>query len=154
MHGRDFLTFFLQCPHHGFEEQFRIETFYDGLLQDDKIIIDSICQGKLMNMTTPQLTEMLEDVATTGYDWGLTKSGRRDTKRGVHLVEASPPLAAKIDGLIDALLEDKKQGKKLLMACDWCSSTNNEISKCQLMKEASTTEEQVSLMANARNNNP
>ncbi|CAL1379046.1 unnamed protein product [Linum trigynum] len=40
------------------------------------------------------------------------------------------------------------------MSCDWCSSTNHMISECQLMKEASTPEEQVSFIANARNNNP
>ncbi|CAL1389045.1 unnamed protein product [Linum trigynum] len=28
--------YFLQYPHHGFEKQFRIETFYGGLMQEDK----------------------------------------------------------------------------------------------------------------------
>ncbi|CAL1378554.1 unnamed protein product [Linum trigynum] len=48
-----FSNYFLQCPHHDFEEQFWNETFCGGLLRDNKILIDSLCQGKLMNMTTP-----------------------------------------------------------------------------------------------------
>ncbi|CAL1412288.1 unnamed protein product [Linum trigynum] len=56
--------YFLQCPHHGFEEKFRIETFYGGLHQEDKILIDSLCQGKLMNKTPPKVNELLEDMAT------------------------------------------------------------------------------------------
>ncbi|CAL1401862.1 unnamed protein product [Linum trigynum] len=63
-----FSDYFLQCPHHGFEEQFRIEIFYGGLIQDDKILIDSLFQGRLMNMTPPQVTELLEDMALKGYD--------------------------------------------------------------------------------------
>ncbi|CAL1408044.1 unnamed protein product [Linum trigynum] len=63
-----FSDYFLQCPHHGFEEKFRIETFYGGLMHDDKILIDSLCQGRLMNMTPPQVTELLEDMALKGYD--------------------------------------------------------------------------------------
>ncbi|CAL1388819.1 unnamed protein product [Linum trigynum] len=91
---------------------------------------------------------------TKGYDWGLTRSSGSNIERGVRSVEASPPLAAKIDCLLDTLLEDKNQGKKPLMACDWCLSTNHEISECQLMKEASIPKEQVSFIANAMNNNP
>ncbi|CAL1411017.1 unnamed protein product [Linum trigynum] len=146
--------YFLQCPHHGFEEQFQIETFYDSLHQDDKILIGSLCQGKLMNMTTTHVTKLLEDMESIGYDWGLTRSGKRSTTRGVKSVGVSPPLEAKIDRLIEALLEDKKHGKRVVMACDWCSSTNHEISDCQMMKESSTAKEEVSFIANARQNNP
>ncbi|CAL1411581.1 unnamed protein product [Linum trigynum] len=111
-----------------FGERFWIETFYDGLLQEDKILIDSLCQGKLMNKTPLERITLLEDMATKGYDWGLTRRDGRDVKRGVHSTEARPPLSTKIDQLTNALLEDKKQGKKPSMACDWCLSTNHEIS--------------------------
>ncbi|CAL1394567.1 unnamed protein product [Linum trigynum] len=117
--------YFLQCPHHGFEEQFQIETFYGGLMQEDKILIDSLCQGKLMNLAPPQITEILEDMALRGYDWGLTRSGRRSNERGVRSVGASAPLEAKLDKLIEVMLEDKRQGKRPVMSCDWCSSTSH-----------------------------
>ncbi|CAL1389195.1 unnamed protein product [Linum trigynum] len=78
-----FSDYFLQCPHHGFEEKFRIETFYGGLIQDDKILIDSLFQGKLMNITPPQVIELLVDMALKGYDWGLKRSGKRSIVRGV-----------------------------------------------------------------------
>ncbi|CAL1354653.1 unnamed protein product [Linum trigynum] len=95
-----FSDYFLQCPHHGFEEQFRIETFYGGLIQDDKILIDSLYQGKLMNMTPPEVTELLKDMSLKGYDWVLTRSGKISTERGVQIVGASAPLEAKLDKLI------------------------------------------------------
>ncbi|CAL1395336.1 unnamed protein product [Linum trigynum] len=113
--------YFLQCPHHGFEEQFLIETFYD------KILIYSFFQGRLMNMTPPQVTELLEDMALKRYDWGLTRSVKSTTERGVRSVGVSAPLEAKLDKLIELILEDKKQGKRAVMSCDWCSSTNHEI---------------------------
>ncbi|CAL1379644.1 unnamed protein product [Linum trigynum] len=49
-----YCDYFLQCLYHGFEEQFRIETFYGGLMKGDKILHDSLCQGKLMNMAPPK----------------------------------------------------------------------------------------------------
>ncbi|CAL1411279.1 unnamed protein product [Linum trigynum] len=149
-----FSDYFLQCPHHGFEEQFRIETFYGSLIKEDMILIDSLCQGKLMNMTPPQVTKLLEDMALKGYDWGLTRSERKSNDRGVRSVGASAPLEAKLDKLIEVILEDKKQGKRPVMSCDWCSSTNHEMAECQEMKEATTLEEQVNFVANARANNP
>ncbi|CAL1359554.1 unnamed protein product [Linum trigynum] len=147
--------YFLQCPHHGFEEQFRIETFYGGLMQEDNIVIDSLCQGKLMNMSPTQITEILEDMALRGYNWGLTISGRRsNNERGVRSVGASGPLEAKLDKLLEVILEDKRQGKRAVMSCDWCSSTSHEMAECQAMKEATIPKEQVNFMVNARVNNP
>ncbi|CAL1388462.1 unnamed protein product [Linum trigynum] len=145
--------YFLQCPHHGFEEQFRIETFYGGLIQEDKILIDSLCQWKLMNMNPPQVTELLEEMALKGYNWGLTRSGKRSNDRGVRSMGESAPLEAKLDKSIEVILEDKKQGKRSMMSYDWCSSTNHEIAEGQAMKEATTPEEQVNFVVNARANN-
>ncbi|CAL1381511.1 unnamed protein product [Linum trigynum] len=113
-----YFDYFLQCPHHGIEEQFRIETFYGGLIQEDKILIDSLCQWTLMNMALPQVTELLEDMAFRGYDWGLSRSGRRNNDRGVRSVGANAPLEAKFDKLIEVLLEDKRQGKRPVMSCN------------------------------------
>ncbi|CAL1381509.1 unnamed protein product [Linum trigynum] len=114
-----FSDYFLQCPHHGFKEKFRIKTFYGGLIQDDKILIDSLCQGKLMNMTPPQVTELLKYMSLKGYHWGLTRSGKISTKRGVQSVGASAPFEENLDKLIEVILEDNKQWNGALMFCSW-----------------------------------
>ncbi|CAL1381258.1 unnamed protein product [Linum trigynum] len=149
-----FSDYFLQCPHHGFEEQFGMGNFYGGLIHEDKILIDSLCQGRLMNMTPPQVNQLLQDMALKVYDWGLKISGKRSNERGVRSVGASVALEAKLDKLIEVIIEDKKQGKIAVMSCDWCSSTNREMAYCQAIKEASIPEEQVNFVANARGNNP
>ncbi|CAL1394231.1 unnamed protein product [Linum trigynum] len=123
-------------------------------MQEDKILIDSLCQGKLMNMAPPHITEILEDMALRGYDWGLTRSGRRGNDRGVRSVGASASLEAKLDKMREVMLEDKRHGKKPVFSCDWCSSTSHEMAECQAMKEATTLEEQVNFVENARVNNP
>ncbi|CAL1370586.1 unnamed protein product [Linum trigynum] len=76
-----FSDYFLQCPRHGFEEKLHIETFYGQLIHEDKILIDSLCQGRLINMTPPQVTQLLQDMTLKGYDWGLTRSGNRSNER-------------------------------------------------------------------------
>ncbi|CAL1365876.1 unnamed protein product [Linum trigynum] len=93
-------------------------------------------------------------MAFRGYDCGLTRSGIRSNERGVRSVGASAPLEAKLDKLLEVMLEDKRQGKQAVMSCDWCSSTSHEMAECQAMKEATTPEDQVNFVANARVNNP
>ncbi|CAL1370717.1 unnamed protein product [Linum trigynum] len=92
-------------------------------------------------------------MALKGYDWGLTTSGKRSTKSGVRSLGASASLESKLDKLIEVILEEKNQGKRAVMSCDWCSSTSHEIVDCQAMKETSTPEEKVSFIANTRGNN-
>ncbi|CAL1389515.1 unnamed protein product [Linum trigynum] len=105
-------------------------------------------------MTPPQVIELLKYMAFKGYNWGLKRSIKRSNDRGVRSVGASAPLEAKLDKLIEIILEDKKQGKRAVMSCDWCSSTSHEMAECQAMKEAKTLEEKVNFVANARANNP
>ncbi|CAL1378790.1 unnamed protein product [Linum trigynum] len=105
-------------------------------------------------MTPLQVTELIEDMALKEYDWGLTRSGKRSTNRGVRSVGASDPREVKLDKLIEVILEDKKQEKRAVMSCDWCSSTNHENADFHVMKETSTLDDQGSFIAIARGNNP
>ncbi|CAL1379658.1 unnamed protein product [Linum trigynum] len=100
-------------------------------------------QRKLMNMTQPLVIKFLKDMALKGYDWGLTRGRKRSTEKGVQSVGTSSPLEAKLDKLIEVIIEGKKQGKEPLVPYDWDASSGYEKAECQMMNEETTYYEQL-----------
>ncbi|CAI0395302.1 unnamed protein product [Linum tenue] len=44
-------SLFLKCPNHGFNDAFRVGTFYRALFPEDKQLIDWVCGGNMMTKT-------------------------------------------------------------------------------------------------------
>ena len=51
-------------PHHRLTRWMQVHTFYNGLRDTTKTIIDALVGGALMKKTTDQAYEILEDIAT------------------------------------------------------------------------------------------
>ena len=47
----------------------QVHTFYNGLRDATKIVIDASARGALMKKTTDQAYEILEDTATNSNQW-------------------------------------------------------------------------------------
>ena len=52
-----------KCPHHRLTRWMQVHTFYNGLRDATKIVIDASVGGALMKKTTGQAYEILEDAA-------------------------------------------------------------------------------------------
>ncbi|CAL1381490.1 unnamed protein product [Linum trigynum] len=103
-------------------------------------------------MNSSQVTELLKDMSLKGYDWGLTRTGKRSTGRGVRSVGASAPLEAKLDKLIEAILERKKQDKEPLVTYDWGASLGYEQSERRVMNEEMSHYEQLNSISPVHTN--
>ena len=53
-----------RCPHHRLTRWMQVHTFYNGLSDSTRIVIDASAGGALMKKTTDQAYEILEDMAT------------------------------------------------------------------------------------------
>ena len=53
-----------RCPHHRLTRWMQVHTFYNGLCDSTRIIIDASIGGALMKKTTYQAYEILEDTTT------------------------------------------------------------------------------------------
>ena len=53
-----------RCPYHRLTRWMQVHTFYNGLRDATKTVIDDLARGELMKKTTDQAYEILEDVTT------------------------------------------------------------------------------------------
>ena len=53
-----------RCPHHRLTRWMQVHTFYNGLSDSARTIINALAGGALMKKTTDQAYEILEDTTT------------------------------------------------------------------------------------------
>ena len=62
-----------RCPHHRLTRWMQVHTFYNGLSDATRTIIDASARGALTKKTTDQAYEILEDTATNSNQWPKDK---------------------------------------------------------------------------------
>ena len=62
-----------KCPHHRLTRWMQVHTFYNGLRNATRTVIDASVRGALMKKTTDQSYEILEDAATNTNQWSRDK---------------------------------------------------------------------------------
>ena len=63
-----------KCPHHRLTRWMQVHTFYNGLRNATRTMIDASARGALMKKTTDQAYEILEDAATNTNQWHREKA--------------------------------------------------------------------------------
>ena len=63
-----------KCPHHRLTRWMQVHTFYNGLRNATRTVIDASAGGALMKKTTDQAYEILEDAATNINQWPREKT--------------------------------------------------------------------------------
>ena len=71
-----------RCPHHRLTRWMQVHTFYNGLSDSPRIIIDALTGGALMKKTIDQDYEILEDTATNSNKWPRDRSVLRKPLAG------------------------------------------------------------------------
>ena len=66
-----------RCPHHKLTKWMQVHTFYNGLSDSTRSIIDASIGGALMKKTTDQAYEILEDTTTNTNQWPRDRSAPR-----------------------------------------------------------------------------
>ena len=71
-----------RCPHHKLTRWMQVHTFYNGLSDSTKTIIDALVEGALMKKTTDQTYEILEDTTTNSNKCPRDRSALRKPLAG------------------------------------------------------------------------
>ena len=71
-----------RCPHHRLTRWMQVHTFYNGLSDSARTIIDASAGGALMKKTTDQAYEILEDTTTNSNQWPRDRSTPRKSLVG------------------------------------------------------------------------
>ncbi|CAL1411942.1 unnamed protein product [Linum trigynum] len=149
---------FLKCPNHGFNDAFKVDTFYRSLFLEHKQLIDSVFGGNMLTKTPPQLNSLYEEMAEQGYDWGSARRSRRAPGRGVHRVDTQSSdlvqVVTKLVTTIDRNIMVPDTGQQQAMYCHWYESSHHPIEVCQAMRESTTPQDQLDFNGSARRFDP
>ena len=63
-----------KCPHHRLTKWMQVHTFYKGMRNATRTVIDGSARGALMKKTTDQAYKILEDAATNTNQWPRDKT--------------------------------------------------------------------------------
>ncbi|GJR93841.1 hypothetical protein Tco_0266015 [Tanacetum coccineum] len=88
------------CPHHGFTELTQIDTFYNGLNDNDQDTLNAAAGGNLLSKTTREALNIIENKSKVHYSRNKPNASRMNTTSR----ESVSKTDERIDKLVDQLL--------------------------------------------------
>nr|GEV92153.1 DNA-directed DNA polymerase [Tanacetum cinerariifolium] len=85
------------CPHYGFSELTQIDTFYNGLTEQDQDSLNVASGGNLLNKTTKEALQIIENKSKVRYSRSKSNVSRVNTN--------SRDVVSKTDDRIDKLID-------------------------------------------------
>nr|GEV22917.1 reverse transcriptase domain-containing protein [Tanacetum cinerariifolium] len=87
------------CPHHGFSELTQIDTFYNGLNEQDQDFLNVVAGGNLLSKITREALKLIENKSKVRYSRGILNVSRVNTNSR----ESSSKTDDRIDKLVDQI---------------------------------------------------
>ncbi|GJY68506.1 reverse transcriptase domain-containing protein, partial [Tanacetum coccineum] len=78
------------CPHHGFTELTQVDTFYNGLNENDQDSLNAAAGGNLLSKTTREALNIIENKSKVRYSRNKSNVSRMNTGHHVVSVTSSP----------------------------------------------------------------
>jgi len=57
------------CPHHGLQKWMGVQTFYNGITQSMRSMVDTATSGMLMSKTENEACNLIEQMTLNNYQW-------------------------------------------------------------------------------------
>nr|GEV40209.1 reverse transcriptase domain-containing protein [Tanacetum cinerariifolium] len=90
------------CPHHGFSELTQIDTFYNGLTEQDQDSLNAAVGGNLLNKTTKEALKIIENKSKVRYSRSKSNVSRVNTNsRDSKTDDRIDKLADQISNLVE-----------------------------------------------------
>ncbi|WVZ58743.1 hypothetical protein U9M48_008983 [Paspalum notatum var. saurae] len=119
------------CPHHGMEEWLTIQSFFHGLNRTAQEHLDAAAGGSFLSQSVRAAKNLIDKIATN-QGWKENRSHPRS--RGVHHIDSTDMLAAKMDLLLKKLEDNPEtapvQALDTRMTCEVCGNTGHSGSSC------------------------
>nr|GEU98027.1 reverse transcriptase domain-containing protein [Tanacetum cinerariifolium] len=88
------------CPHYGFSELTQVDTFYNGLNEQDQDSLNAAAGGKLLSKTTREALKMIKNKSKVRYSRSKSNVSRVNTNSR----DSSSKTDDRIDNLADRIL--------------------------------------------------
>ncbi|KAI5650045.1 hypothetical protein M9H77_36050 [Catharanthus roseus] len=133
------------CPHHEVPKWQQIQSFYSGLDERNRQMVDSSCGGTFLHKTADEAWDLFENLSDNSQQHA-TSSGvgtsRQIGNRGMFEVSQNVDLSVKVDAL-------SKKFDQLLALNTLPTNSTNVQSVCAICSSPSHLETQIGQLANA-----
>ncbi|KAL2892789.1 50S ribosomal protein L28 [Bienertia sinuspersici] len=90
------------CPHHGLEKWFLVQSFYNGLGNESRALLDSAVNGRFMNQEVNAAYDLIEEITTHNSQFGNLRGHSK--RGGKHVVDDKyESLASQINAISQKL---------------------------------------------------
>ena len=142
-----------KCPHHELPTWIQVQTFYNGLSQTSRKLVDAAAGGALMTKTATEAFELLETMASNNYQWPSERMNLKPA--GVLEVDAMALLTAQISNLTKKVdsLSVNAINTSTNFGCEFCAGPHPS-SECTIGNPFASAEQvnQVGEINRQRNN--
>ncbi|GJS16938.1 reverse transcriptase domain-containing protein [Tanacetum coccineum] len=69
------------CPHHGFSELTQVDTFYNGLTENEQDSLNAAAGGNLLSKTTREALNIIENKSKVRYSRNKTNASRENVSK-------------------------------------------------------------------------
>ncbi|CAL9019012.1 unnamed protein product, partial [Prunus brigantina] len=91
------------CPHHNIETWMQMQSFYEGLLDSERMMVDATSGEGLMNKTADEAFTLFESLSANSQQWSHSKGRGAPMKAVVSEVSTNNEIAAKLDVMCSLL---------------------------------------------------
>ncbi|CAL8988176.1 unnamed protein product [Prunus brigantina] len=91
------------CPHHNIETWMQMQSFYEGLLDSERMMVDATSGEGLMNKTAEEAFTLFESLSANSQQWSHNKGRGAPMKAVVSEVSTNNEIAAKLDVMCSLL---------------------------------------------------
>ncbi|KAI5338678.1 hypothetical protein L3X38_017950 [Prunus dulcis] len=91
------------CPHHNIESWMQMQSFYEGLLDSERMMVDATSGEGLMNKTADEAFTLFESLSANSQQWSHNKGRGAPMKAVVSEVNTNNEIAAKLDVMCSLL---------------------------------------------------
>ena len=95
-----FKELLVKCPHHNFEKWTLCQILYDGLENNSRTMLESMCQGNFLAQDHNAAWQFLENLAKKSAQWERSNEKSIYSRSNAHSVGSSTALEAKIDAML------------------------------------------------------
>ena len=84
-----------KCPHHELPDWLQVQTFYNGLINGHRAMVDATAGGSLMRRTPEDAYQLLDDMANNAFNWQSERSTRKSA--GIHSIDTLSSMSAQLE---------------------------------------------------------
>ena len=112
-----------KCPHHELPGWLQIQTFYNRLRLEHRVMVDATVEGSLMRRTLEDVYGLLDDMAFNAFSWNSDRSAKRPFR--IHSISTQVALAAQVETLQRQL--NQMNAPQHMFICEFCGRNHNSM---------------------------